>query len=229
VALTASDRDSTRCGATTERPSSRARQTPTQTPGLPLFPIEPVDAPRQPLARAPLGVRRAIPAVPKQPARGPDSVIASKGMGAQARSRRPVSGVEAAPPLIRMVAGLCDAVLLGGLDAAVLMLTFRLTGLSIESVGLLPLPPLVAFLLLLDGSYVVGLTAVGGQTVGKMACGVCVVDQTGATVSTPAAVARAGWAVVALVTVLGVLWMFVDRDRRALHDHLAGTRVTIAD
>ncbi|MEE2637219.1 MAG: RDD family protein [Acidobacteriota bacterium] len=157
-----------------------------------------------------------------------DSATASEGLGARARSRRAVSGAEPARPLVRMVAGLCDAVLVGALDAAVVMLTLRLTGLSIESLGQLPLTPLVTFLLLLDGSYVVGLTAVGGQTVGKMACGVCVVDQTGTTVSTPAAVVRAGWAVVSVATVLGGLWMFYDRDRRALHDHLAGTRVTTA-
>ena len=62
-----------------------------------------------------------------------------------------------------MFAGLFDFALLSLLDAVVVGLTLRLTGLGLEAVGVLPVLPLVAFLLLLDGGYVVLLTGVGGQ------------------------------------------------------------------
>ena len=68
------------------------------------------------------------------------------------------------------------------------------------------------------------LTVVGGQTFGKMAFGVRVVDRGGCPVTT--AVARAlGYLVSVLPLGLGVVSMFLDSERCALHDRLAGTRV----
>ena len=124
---------------------------------------------------------------------------------------------------VRVAAGCSDLVLLAGLDAAAVWLTLRLTGLDVQSFGVLPLPPLAAFLCLLDGGYVVALTAAGGQTLGKMAWGLRVADAAGGPVSVPQAVLRTLWTPASLT--VGILWVFFEREGRALHDVLAGTRV----
>ena len=70
------------------------------------------------------------------------------------------------------------------------------------------------------------LIRAGGQTFGKMAFGVRVVDRAGHPVTTSVAVVRAlGYLVSVLPLGLGVVLMFLDTERRALHDRLAGTRV----
>ena len=117
---------------------------------------------------------------------------------------------------MRIAAGCCDLALLAGLDALVVWLTLRLAGLDLQSLGALPLFPLVVFLCLLDAGYVAGLTAAGGQTIGKMAWGLRVADADGGTVSLPRALARTFWTPVSVT---------VGRERRALHDLLSGTRV----
>ena len=132
----------------------------------------------------------------------------------------------AAAPLVRLAAGLLDTVLLASLDAVVIVLTLRLGELDLQSLDTLPVAPLAGFLILLNGGYVVVLTLAGGQTLGKMAFGVRVVDRVGCPVTTSIAVVRAlGYLVSVLPLGLGVGWMFLDTDRRAWHDRLAGTRV----
>ena len=132
----------------------------------------------------------------------------------------------AAAPLVRLAAGLLDMVLLASLDAVVIVLPLRLGELDLQSLDTLPVAPLAGFLILLNGGYVVVLTLVGGQTLGKMAFGVRLVDRAGCPVTTSSAVVRAlGYLVSVLPLGLGVVWMFLDTDRRAWHDRLAGTRV----
>ena len=126
---------------------------------------------------------------------------------------------------MRVAAGCCDLALLAGLDAAVVWLTLRLTELDAQSFDVLPWPPLVVFLGLLNAGYVVGLTAAGGQTIGKMAWGLRVADAAGRPVSVAKAVLRTVWAPVLLAAGIGVVWMFFERRGRALHDVLSGTRV----
>ena len=127
---------------------------------------------------------------------------------------------------MRLAAGLLDTVLLASLDAVVVVLTLRLAELDLGSLGTLPVAPLAAFLILIDGGYVVILTLAGGQTFGKMALGVRVVDRAGRPVTASIALVRAlGYLVSVLPLGLGVVLMFLDAERRALHDRLAGTRV----
>jgi len=124
------------------------------------------------------------------------------------------------------MAGLLDVAYLAAVDAAVVVLTLRLAGLDVASIGALPVVPMVAFLTLLDGGYVVSLTLVGGQTFGKMTCGVRVVDRAGHGVTVSAAVLRAaGYLVSILPFGLGTISMWFDPERRTWHDRLAGTRV----
>ena len=128
--------------------------------------------------------------------------------------------------MARLAAGLFDTVLLASLDAVVIVLTLRLAELDLQSLDALPVTPLVGFLILLNGGYVVVLTLAGGQTFGKMVFGVVVVDRAGLPVTPSTALVRAlAYLVSVLPLGVGVVWMFLDSDRRALHDRLAGTRV----
>lgn len=221
---------------------------------LPLFqgerageeiPIGPAAAPRPPLA-----VRRPVRETPRARAAPPHAEPVPLLPGAPAGDwrREPVDAVEpgvaaasvaspagppgdapAAPVWRRLTALAVDAGILGGIDLLVLAFTLRLAGLEFARVSELPLAPLVAFLLLLDGGYLVGFTAASGQTIGKMLAGLRVVGEATRRVALGAAAARAAASVVTLLTFgIGYLPALAGRDRRALHDRLAGTRVTRA-
>ena len=190
---------------------------------LHLFPPEPDVGVPPPRARAPLRVRRSAHGErnprPGGPRRG--AARAAEAMAPAAEPARPAL----ARPGVRIAAGGCDLALLAGLDAAVVWLTLRLTELDLQSLDVLPLPPLVAFLCLLNAGYLVALTAAGGQTIGKMACRLRVADEDGGPVPLPRALVRAFWTPVSMTVGLGVVWVCLGREGRTLHDVLAGTRV----
>ena len=144
---------------------------------------------------------------------------------------------EAAPGGRRFLAALIDLLLIGSIDAAVVYFTLRLAGLDMTLGGffLLPIVPLGAFLLLLNGGYFVMFTAATGQTIGKMAAGIRVVGTAPADVIHDrvtfgrAVLRTAGYFASLLPAGLGFLPAFVGpRDHRALHDRLAETRVVRA-
>lgn len=202
-----------------------------------LFPPEPDALVSQPRVRVPLRVRRSAHAErgarPGEGRRGaasaseaaaPGSEAAAPGSEAAAPASEPARP-RLARPGVRLAAGCCDLALLAGLDAAVVWLTLRLTGLDLQSLDALPLAPLAAFLCLLDAGYLVGLTAAGGQTIGKMAWGLRVADADGGPVSLPMAVARTLWTPVSMTVGVGVVWIGLGREGRVLHDVLSGTRV----
>lgn len=133
----------------------------------------------------------------------------------------------------RAVAALVDGLLILGIDAGVLYFTLKIAGLQFSEIALLPITPFVAFLALLNGGYVAGLTAAGGQSIGKMAAGIRVVtadpDAWTDRVPLSQAVLRAvGYVVSALPAGLGFVPAFIGTERRALHDRLARTRVVKA-
>ena len=198
---------------------------------LPLFPLESGESGQaEPAPRALLGVRRPTPALPRVRSRPPRRKMESRLSFESARDVRGGSEVSprVAPPLTRLAAGLVDVGLMVSLDAVVVVLTLRLAGLDVGSLGAVPLVPLAAFLILLNAGYVVVLTLAGGQTFGKMVFGVRVVDQTGRRVTTSVALLRAiAYLVSVLPLGLGIVWMFLDSERRALHDRVAGTRVLL--
>ena len=189
--------------------------------------------PRPP--RAPLSVRRATPEVARmrtavrrvrrpRASRQLDSAVPGGDTGMA--SRRRSAQQTPAPRVRRLLAAGLDLFVLAGIDAGVVLLTLRLCGLAPAAWGTLPLPPLVGFLALLNGGYLVAFTAAGGQTLGKMACGIKVIGADGQQVTPSAATVRA---IAFLISVLplgvGFFAQFVDRQRRALHDRLAETRV----
>lgn len=186
----------------------------------------------------PLSVRRPTPRVPKLRTAEDRSNAAAPALefetaavadpGADAPRNRIADGVSAALLGRRAGAAACDLLLLAAVDATVVALTVRLTGLELGAVDALPLIPLAAFLLLLDVGYMVALTALGGQTIGKMVTGVRVVAVEGTPVTIGAAAIRAAaYTVSVLPAGLGMLGLFFG-SRRSLHDHLADTRVVKA-
>jgi uncharacterized RDD family membrane protein YckC len=93
----------------------------------------------------------------------------------------------------------------------------------------LPKAPLLAFLLVQNGGYLVAFTA-GGQTLGKMAAGIKVVpNESDSTLDLGHSILRTlVWAVLVVPAGLGFLTAFFSDDRRGLHDRCAGTRVVRA-
>jgi len=118
---------------------------------------------------------------------------------------------------------------LAAIDLAVVYFTLQICGLTVDDFAIVPKVPLVAFLVVLNGGYFVAFTA-GGQTLGKMATGIRVVpnEPTGS-VDLPHSIVRTAiWTILAIPAGLGLLTALLTRDRRALHDRCAGTRVVRA-
>jgi uncharacterized RDD family membrane protein YckC len=187
-----------------------------------------VSAPRTPLA-----VRRSTPEVPRlrtEQARA-QSLDLAPSDSAPARSRiqtasAPQHAVQDAGILSRLLAVAIDLLILAVVDAIVIYFTLRIVGLNIEDLSSLPKGPLIAFLLVQNGGYLVAFTA-GGQTLGKMATGIRVVAaEPASTLDVSHALVReAMWLLLAAPAGLGFLPALFTRDRRGLHDRLAGTRV----
>jgi uncharacterized RDD family membrane protein YckC len=116
----------------------------------------------------------------------------------------------------------------------VLYFTLKICELSFAEWPRLPLAPLMAFLLLLNGGYLATFIAAGGQTIGKMATGIRVIPgdtDAGATARVPlgqAIVRAACYGISVLLAGLGFLPAAIGPEYRALHDRLADTRVVKA-
>jgi uncharacterized RDD family membrane protein YckC len=133
--------------------------------------------------------------------------------------------IDTSRPASRVVAMLIDYLILFGIDAAVVYFTVRMAGLAPGEWRLLPIAPMLTFLGLLKVAYFYAFTAVGGQTIGKMAVGTCVVTESGGPVDAARAMRRtSAGALSFLLLGVGFVPAFFG-DRRALHDRLAGTRV----
>jgi uncharacterized RDD family membrane protein YckC len=125
----------------------------------------------------------------------------------------------------RMLGASIDCAILLGIDLGVVYFTVRMAGLSMGEWSVLPLVPMLTFLGLLKVAYFYAFTAVGGQTIGKMAAGTRVIADDGAAVDAGRAMRRTCAAILSFLPLgLGFL-PAVFGDRRALHDRLAGTRV----
>jgi uncharacterized RDD family membrane protein YckC len=191
-----------------------------------------------PAARPPLAVRRSTPEVPRNRPRTTRPVRAesldfepaahSKSAAAQDATDTVASLMELPSLGVRVGAGLIDVLLLAGIDAVVLYLTLRVTGLqnSIEDLRVLPPVPFIAFLATLAFGYVAAFTVAGGQTIGKMVLSLRVIGDDGRPVDAAGGMLRAlGCMLVPLTLGLSYLPALFTSDHRALHDRLAGTRV----
>ena len=167
--------------------------------GLPLFSPSQAESDDTPLitaprpVRPPLSVRRSTPDVPRvrpRPtrARSDDAELNFQADAAVAETSdagfqaSPASLPAAASRVARLAAMVIDVALLGSIDAAVIYLTLAIAGLTftMADVAVLPVVPAAAFLLLLNGGYLVAFTVAGGQTIGKMLTGIRVTSDDGA-------------------------------------------------
>lgn len=222
--------------------------------GLPLFdPGSADDAPLvalPPAPRAPLSVRRTpetsrlrtIPRVAREPAsalnfheepeRTREADAADVRSGPPERDPHRSPGYAAVTEDGSKVAGrriaalIVDHAILLAIDAAVLYFTLKMAGLTMAEVAAVPLTPLALFLVLLQLAYFSAFTAVGGQTIGKMAAGIRVVAVDDRPLDGVRAIRRTLAGLLSYVTLgIGFVPALVGADRRALHDRLSGTRV----
>jgi uncharacterized RDD family membrane protein YckC len=126
----------------------------------------------------------------------------------------------------RLAAATIDHLVLGSIDLAVLYFTLRIVALTWSGLPSLPIAPLLVFLGLVKLSYFWAFTAVGGQTIGKMAARICVVSENGESLDAARALHRTVSGAVSLLTLgFGLIPILFDADRRALHDRISHTRV----
>jgi uncharacterized RDD family membrane protein YckC len=126
----------------------------------------------------------------------------------------------------RTVAAVIDHAILFGIDVVVFYSTLRMTALTVDEWRALPLLPFAAFLVLLKLSYFAAFTAMGGQTIGKMAAGIRVVADDQQILDPARAIKRTLTGAVSLASLgLGLIPALVGPDRRALHDRVAHTHV----
>jgi len=124
----------------------------------------------------------------------------------------------------RVQAALVDSATIGLVAAVVVYFASRAA--RVDPLGLLPAWPYVAgflaFFSLVYASFFTGLT---GQTLGKMAFRLRVVDRAGAPPGHARAGLRAALGALGSLALVGVAPVFFDPARRALHDRLLRTRV----
>jgi uncharacterized RDD family membrane protein YckC len=231
--------------ADTNRPGAQNGRRPLTADDLPLFIEQRVADDQAPLVtppavpRAPLSVRRAAPVRPRSRGPvldelplGPPEDSASGDSAEDTAGADSAEGIQGASIARRVAAGIIDVGILGTIGAVVVLLTLRIAELPLAEWRILPVAPMLAFLLLLCGGYFILFTAAGGQTIGKMTAGIRVVN---AAEDGPARVSF-GTAFIRTVTCLGsvlalgggFLPVLFSADRRAFHDRVADTRVVAA-
>ena len=131
----------------------------------------------------------------------------------------------AATPGRRVTAAAIDLGLIGLVDLVVLHFTLTLCGLTMNDIHVLPVVPMLAFFLVLNGGYLVLFTGTLGQTLGKMAAEIEVVSDRRGGMDLRRATLRAGAILLSLLPA-GLGWVAaLVGDHRGLHDRLVGTRV----
>jgi uncharacterized RDD family membrane protein YckC len=126
----------------------------------------------------------------------------------------------------RALAALIDHAILLGIDVFVFFSTLRMTALTTEEWRSLPLLPFLSFLLFMKLAYFSAFTAMGGQTIGKMAARIRVVADDQFMMDPARAIKRTLTGVVSLASLgLGLIPALIAPDRRALHDRVAHTHV----
>ena len=207
---------------------------------LPVTPRPPLAVRRTPDTPRMRAVSKAVRSSKQEPAlEFGEAVIRTPGPAAPDAPARPVARAKAnesvqlrgdvSGPVVRVAAGAIDHLLLGAIDLAVIYFTLRITGLSMSDWTALPAVPLLFFLLLVKLSYFSAFTAVGGQTIGKMAIRIRVVteDYRRRRDGRACGVPLVGVAST-IVFGLGMLPAFFDPERRAFHDRVTHTRVDCA-
>lgn len=126
---------------------------------------------------------------------------------------------------IRAAALLIDFVLFFAVQASLGFVGARIWGPDVEE-SIVFLPLVWVFTLIFVGAYTTALHALGGQTIGKLLVGVRVVGDDGTPPTLGVALLRYFAYFASLATLIaGYAMAGLRRDKRALHDLIAGTRV----
>ena len=141
--------------------------------------------------------------------------------------------MEFAPFWARLIAYLLDGMVLlalGLLFLAVaglqLLLASNMGEVDPPEASLWAFVAILGFYCVFTALYYIVLWAWRGQTIGKMAMGLRVVTKDGRRPGLGRSSLRwVGYILSAMPLLLGYVWAAVDKENRALHDYLAGTRV----
>lgn len=169
----------------------------------------------------------AEPPPPSSVVATPVSAPRSAVVGTAVAVGPPLTGDEDLASLgARTMAAVVDHAILLSIDFVVIYSTLRMAGLTLDDWRALPALPLLAFLLLLKLTYFSAFTAMGGQTIGKMAAGIRVVADDHQPLDPARAIRRSLMGAVSLLSLgLGLIPALVSPDRRTFHDHVAHTQV----
>ena len=129
----------------------------------------------------------------------------------------------------RLIAYMMDVAILAGVIAIGGWLAVLADGV-LESMGLsITVDLATVFLFLIPfiiGSYFIFFWALTGRTIGKWFMGLKIIGDTGEPPTLGKAFVRLiGYGVSAIVFWMGYLWVLVDNERQAWHDHMATTWV----
>jgi uncharacterized RDD family membrane protein YckC len=215
--------------STPDMPRLRAPETP-RTPSLDLtLDLEP-PAPGGAAARPPSTPAPGTGLAPRGSPLSTMSTMSTRSTISAMSSRSAPSTMSGAAGFgPRIAAAAIDLLILAAIDAAVVYFTLKICGLGLADLTIVPKGPLLAFLLVQNGSYLVAFT-VTGQTLGKMAAGIKVIPaESDARLDIDRALLRTFlWLVLAVPAGLGFLSALFSSDHRGLHDRFARTRVVRA-
>jgi uncharacterized RDD family membrane protein YckC len=131
--------------------------------------------------------------------------------------------------ITRLIAYMMDVAILAGVIAVGGWLAVLADGV-IVAMGVdarVDLATIFVFMIpFIIGSYFVFFWALTGRTIGKWFMGLKIIGRGGKTISVRQAILRfIGYGVSAIVFWMGYLWVIVDDERQAWHDHMAKTWV----
>ena len=134
----------------------------------------------------------------------------------------PESRLRLAPLGLRLLSLAYEGVLLFGI---LFVATYLFLALARDAQSGLPRLLFQIYVLAVCGAYFVFCWAVSGQTLPMKTWRIRLVTERGKPLAFGQAIRRYVLAVPGIVSGIGVLWAFVDRDRQFLHDRLVGTRI----
>jgi uncharacterized RDD family membrane protein YckC len=127
-----------------------------------------------------------------------------------------------APLRVRLMSLFYEGILLFSL---VFIASYLFISLARDAQSGLPRLVFQLYLLAVCGAYFLFCWVRSGQTLPMKTWRMCLVMRNGDPVRAPAALLRYLLAIPSMVTGVGIVWAFFDRDRQFLHDRLAGTRI----